>query len=141
MEKFKLEILEYLIDKFALHRGEMSRVFDVASFKLKQAKSINEVMVIKRDLLVAILSCFPTMSDTCYFCEYHKDRQEETPPDCSNCSYGKFHGKCGGTLFGGDKENTWKRMNGMRLDLSNFIKHSYWTGGEMNAKHKRFKDI
>jgi len=56
--------------------------------EIKKAKSVEEIMRIKQEMLLAWLECLPLRPENCYFCiEYLKH-------NCTGCRYKDFHGKC-----------------------------------------------
>jgi len=56
--------------------------------QMKQAATVEEIMQIKREMLLAWLEYLPLRPENCYFCiEHSKDK-------CTGCRYKDFHGKC-----------------------------------------------
>jgi len=55
--------------------------------KILKAKTVEEIMELKRDLLKAYVDLMPMGVDCCYFCMLRG-------PNCDRCEYGRVHGFC-----------------------------------------------
>lgn len=68
----------------------ISAIEDVA---LGTKTGVEEVMYLKKELLLALLERFPVKADTCYFCILH-DFEEKGIDACKQCEYAKKHQAC-----------------------------------------------
>jgi hypothetical protein len=133
MEIFDREIAREIAKALGTPRSIIRDKFTYAMKAIREAKSIEEVMIAKQDLMSSIVMILPTQDDTCYFCEYYNYAEDQSR--CEHCSYGKVHGRCS---KGG---STWKNLTTMKYDLVKYINKNYWTGGELeNAEHQRHQD-
>ena len=129
MEKFDKDTVKTVLKGIAAYHGSLGHAFHRAMSRIDKAKSIDEVMCAKRDLMVAIVNSIPVTDKTCYFCIYNGQGARS----CFACSYGKMHGLCASL------NSPWRKIVNMKSALATFIAIHYWTGGEMNAKHKGHK--
>jgi hypothetical protein len=120
MEKFDKSIVNHLIENFE-QAGKPSP-FEEVNYKLKVAKSIDDVMRAKKELLLEILKSLPMDGMFCYFCYVTK---------CEVCSYAKTHGRCG-QYYG--ENSTWFKIVKMIKDLRECIEKEYWTGEELKEE-------
>lgn len=123
MEKFDKDVVTVVLKGLAAYHGSISHAFYHAMSRVDDAKSIDEVMSAKRDLMVTIVDNIPVTDQTCYFCVYNGGDAHS----CFNCSYGKAHGKCA------SPNSIWRGIANMKSKLATFISIHYWTGGELNA--------
>ena len=58
---------------------------------MRKAETVEEIMQLKKDLLILCLEKLPLEDDHCYFCvlQDYKDIS-----DCKGCLYAKVHGYC-----------------------------------------------
>ena len=120
MEEFKKEVVEKLKRNLSDLEKEMTSHFTVALCDLSVITTIDEVMKIKKTLLLSILGSMPTDGMYCYFCCYGKG--------CKNCSYAKAHVRCN------DDKSTWRQMMIKIKGLGEFIRKEYWTGEELKKE-------
>ena len=81
IRKQLLESTECLLDAIKITIGNYKEV-------LKQAKTVEQIMVGKKELLRELLRTFPLGIKHCYFCLVHEAW------NCGDCEYGKVHKKC-----------------------------------------------
>jgi len=55
--------------------------------KIREAGTVEDIMHLKKQLLVDWLRDIPLGADECYFCILYED-------DCERCIYAKYHGAC-----------------------------------------------
>jgi len=114
------EIVGVMIDNL---QGNLENFVDEIKYHikcLKRARSVEEVMMIKRDILRAWVAYMPLSSGTCYFCIAHE--KESGRIDCEECEYAKYHGICE------DKNSSWMKSNNLRWKFSELIHKEYYKG-------------
>jgi len=116
------EIREKLIQ--SLQASSSILASDISEYlkEFQAAQTVEEIMRIKRDLLVRWIVLLPLEPDHCYFCLLQKKkRREENLIDlCKRCPYSRFHGIC-------DSENSdFEKICGLLDKLVAEIQRSYY---------------
>jgi len=84
VKKELIENLENWLDRF----------HDAIEFKIeemKDAKTVEEIMQLKKELLFLCLERLPLGDSYCYFCILQDYKNNSS---CKNCLYAKIHGYC-----------------------------------------------
>ena len=68
--------------------SDFQKSIDYFLEQIKKADTVEEIMQVKKDMLINMVNYIPSGRLYCYFCIENDD-------DCSKCQYGKLHGKCG----------------------------------------------
>jgi len=77
------ELIDNLEDWLDEFNAKMKGIID----NMRKAKSVEEVMKLKKEMLLKILDMMPLSASYCYFCILHFE-------DCSECIYSDYHGSC-----------------------------------------------
>ena len=91
--KINKRIQRKLISNLTEWKSTFIKDIDNCLVEFKQAKTVTEIMDLKRDLLVAILDGFPIGSVHCYYCLKFSQFSFNTN-NCENCDYGKAKKIC-----------------------------------------------
>ena len=83
--------------------------------KIKEAETVEEIMKLKKNLLLEYLYNAPLDSTTCYFCIYNNEF-------CEFCSYAKTHGFCG------DSDSDYRKIKSAFRKLVELIDKKYYSG-------------
>ena len=85
---------------------------------VKSAKSVEEIMNLKKSILLKIFNPTFISSDNCYFCTERFDKWGAVK-ECKGCRYSKIHGKCN------EKDSDWRIIRDKLYDLINAIETNY----------------
>ena len=80
---------------------------------LEKAVSVEELLLLKRWLLLNLVGYLPITSDNCYFCYLYKKK------DCNGCQYAEYHGKCESRF------SDWMKISKSYLRLLNAVDKYY----------------
>jgi len=86
--KVKEEIKEEIISALRSERKEFLRKSRNILKLMEKAKTVEELLHLKKLLMEEYLYGIPISSDTCYFCCLYVDKV------CEGCPYGEVHGVC-----------------------------------------------
>jgi len=109
--KFQRELVKNL----ERHIREFSHGYRFLVKKIREARSVEEIMELKREILLFWIRELPLRSVHCYFCLL------PVGEDCQGCLYGKIHGICS------RKDSDYLKIWDKRLALLSEIK-SYFKG-------------
>lgn len=85
--------------------------------KIKEAETVEEIMMYKKAMLVDYVNSMPMRSDECYFCLLYVDVDcGDVPP----CEYGVVHGVCS------NKDSDYESIRKLRDKLKNEILNRYY---------------
>ena len=87
------EIRKELVKNLKEWQKELNYHIELCIKEIENAKTVEDIMRYKRNLLYMYVRELPLQAGTCYFCLLHKD-EEKNELDCENCEYGKLHGIC-----------------------------------------------
>jgi len=82
------KIQRELVRNLEQHIREFSHRYRFLVKKIREAKSVEEIMELKREILLFWTLELPLRSIYCYFCLLLVEE------DCKVCLYGKIHGTC-----------------------------------------------
>lgn len=88
-ESVREELVENLEDWFECLYREIMKYLR----KIKEAESVEDIMFLKRDMLLHYVKSMPVGIEQCYFCLLHWLDDCE-PCECGVCEYGVVHGVC-----------------------------------------------
>ena len=93
--------------------------------RIENAKTVDDVMFAKRDLLGIWVDTFPITTASCYFCNSTGFREHRDRTECKrSCQYADAHGPCLG-----DPKSTYTRLYEAKQYIQRLIPE-YWTGNE-----------
>ena len=118
VDKIKLEALHGELEEWY---ERFMREVSVILEQIKEADTVEEIMSLKRELLLEHLRAMPLGPRHCYFCLVYED-------ECDLCPYSKHHGRCG--LPGSDYREIFDTYEALR-DL---IKTKYYN-------HEVYEDV
>lgn len=118
------EIRKYLMQNLEAALKDMTRDYRDAIDIISTAEDVEEIMVAKRDLLVACVDQMPMSVDECYFCLLQKRDLDGDWNFCDGCKYSKLHGKCRA------ESSTFYELTRMRNEFSDELYINYY-GGEL----------
>ena len=81
------KIVNQIIDSLRQTKEDIDLSFTSSIKELKEAKTVEDIMEIKKRILLDISYSFPLDSDSCYFCILYDMA-------CGKCEYGKVHKMC-----------------------------------------------
>jgi len=115
------EIREKLIQSLQAISSTLASNISGYLKEIQVAKTVEEIMRIKRDLLVHWITLLPLEPEDCYFCLLQEKKRKENLTDpCERCPYSRFHGVC-------DSENSdYERICNLLVKLSTEIKRNYY---------------
>jgi len=87
------EIRKELVKNLKEWQKELNYHIELCIKEIESAKTVEDIMRYKRNLLYICVRELPLQAGVCYFCLLHKD-EEKNELDCENCEYGKIHGIC-----------------------------------------------
>jgi len=116
-------VRESLISALREHVRRFSKKMNDMIDKMHEAKTVEEIMRIKRDMLKEWVREMPTKVEDCYFCVLY-DFATDNVEGCGDCPYGKHHGIC--TERGSDYD----RILNLRDELIRAIHELYYSGEE-----------
>ncbi|RLI87739.1 MAG: hypothetical protein DRP01_01020 [Archaeoglobales archaeon] len=118
--KAEKKIVDKIVENLQSRLGDFTSEVERYIKHLKDAKTVEEVMILKRRILEAWVSSIPLWSDTCYFCIKYKSGL--VYPDCECCQYAEHHGICV------EKGSSWHKINSLRWKLYDLIVDEYYKG-------------
>jgi len=89
--KVNKKVKQELLGNFEEWRKELIGMIDGYVKEMKGAKTVEELMRIKRNMLIGLVYDLPLRSKLCYFCILNEREQGNI---CSVCKYGRIHGMC-----------------------------------------------
>ena len=119
--KVNKKIKQELLENFKGWRKELIGMINEYIKEMKGAETVEELMRIKRNMLIGLVYNLPLRSEHCYFCI---SNERELGNGCSACEYGKIHGIC--WHIGSDYD----RINQAQKKLSDTIKLYYYKDDE-----------
>lgn len=91
--KIDPEVKKELIENLKIWRRSFNKSLLKLINQLNPAKTVEDVMKTKLELLKAIIDWMPFGPETCYFCLLNID-EVTLDQDCKYCLYGEQHGIC-----------------------------------------------
>ncbi len=86
------KVVKKLIKGFNECKREIVGDFEEATKRISKCISVEEIMEVKKDLLLNLVNDLPIYGDVCYFCILLDTDGDDA--DCEKCQYGKIHGIC-----------------------------------------------
>ena len=120
--KAEKKIVDKIVENLQYRLGDLTKEVECYIKRLKNAKTVEEVMMLKQRILEAWVSSIPLWSDTCYFCIKYKTGL--VYPDCERCQYAEHHG------IYVEKGSSWHKINSLRWKLYDLIVDEYYGGEE-----------
>ena len=111
------EIRKELVKNFRRWLGVLFNRMYFYIEQIEKAKTVEDVMRYKKELLYAYVRDMPLTADLCYFCLLYEDKELQK---CDDCEYGKIHGIC----F--DSDSDYQKVLKKRSELLNEIDFSYF---------------
>ncbi len=124
--KVNKKVMAELVKNFQRNRNTVTMRYDDFIADMKNAKTVEEVMRLKKLFLCELVMDIPLCSSECYFCIYHDEK-------CFNCLYAKKHGVCGKTQEHTRQKKklpTWDKIRNIRNHLEETIDKEYFREGE-----------
>jgi hypothetical protein len=117
--KLSLELRDEIIEALEGKEKNYSRIIRNAVTCLKGATTIDEVMTIKKGLMIKLVDALPMGPSTCYFCKLY------FPFHCGDCEYGAERGIC--TSLGEIcNDSSFGRIEEALAKLEETIEQEYW---------------
>jgi len=118
------EIRKELVKNLKEWQKELNYHIELCIKEIENAKTVEDIMRYKRNLLYICVRELPLQVGVCYFCLLYKDK-EKNELDCKNCEYGKIHGIC--LEPGSDYQIILKRKKNLlnEIDFSYFNNDKY----------------
>jgi len=85
-------ILKAIVKSIRDAEQALQRLLDENLHRMEKAETVEEVMAIKKDILIDWITTLPILGVNCYFCYGFSELNVQEP--CKICPYGKIHGKC-----------------------------------------------
>lgn len=110
-EQVRNRLIKELKEQFGHHERQ---VYDLIEM-LKTVQTVEEIMKIKKVLLLNYIELLPIGTYECYFCLLQMHERLPSPGKslCESCQYGKHHGLC--------IDNPNSQYNKMIIDRDNLI--------------------
>ena len=102
-----------LIYEFEQWSNSIKHIIDKIISAMRKAETVEELMALKRELLLRLLDMLPLHANYCYFCVKNFTR-------CEKCEYAKFHGIC--TKEPSDYATIKRKLD----ELKTLIKYRYY---------------
>jgi len=96
------------------HIREFSHRFRFLVKKIREERSVEEIMELKREMLSLWTRELPLRSGYCYFCLL------PVREDCSDCLYGKIHGICSKT--NSDFRKIWDKRIALLSEIGSYFR-------------------
>lgn len=118
MKKLDKSAVKRVIKELSRKEREINVILSTAQEVMASAKTVNEVMCAKRNLLGSWITAMPLNVDSCYFCVAYDF-------DCNKCPYKKTHGDC--TC---DRDGSYQKIQHAQDTLRDMVEELYWKGGK-----------
>ena len=115
------KLKEKLIVNIKERKQEYIDNFDLYVKRLGSAKSVEDIMIMKRDFLVNLTCLLPADSSDCYFCLANAIKSDPYV-DCDSCEYAKTHGVCH------NPTSDWMKQNRAKYRFVSVIRSKYYKG-------------
>jgi hypothetical protein len=123
--KVKKKIVEELVKGLKNEcQAYFNTGFDQYIKTMLKATTVEEVMYVKKQIILHILNSLPMYDESCYFCI-------ETDMNCGICSYAKIHKSCTN-----NQNSDWVRIQNAIEKLENLIDHTYCEYGEIYSEEE-----
>ena len=109
-----------LIANFKSWLNELDKGLKEYIEKMEKAKSVEDLMAIKRDLLLFYVNQTPTTAAYCYFCILYRDEDDRV--HCERCEYARYHGVCE------EAGSDWRVLDSRLLSLLMLVQDRYYKG-------------
>ena len=114
--KIDEEVRQKLVENLQVWQRYLTREVNVYLQKMKSAQTVEELMELKRSLLVFLIYHLPLTDTECYFC------LQQPYSDCEDCLYGKVHGTCD------EKGSAFAKVMKQVDKLVKAVQEHYWKG-------------
>jgi len=104
-----------LIKSFKMWLKMLNKVIKSLIKDMEKAKTVEEIMELKKELLIKYVQLMPITSSYCYFCIEHF-------MNCDKCEYAKHHGICDYA------ESDYFKIYDKAVDLKRTIEELYYKG-------------
>jgi len=81
------EVRRQLIENLKIWLKRLNRIVKSLVKDMEEAETVEEIMALKRELLLRYICLIPISASYCYFCIKHD-------LECNKCEYAKHHGIC-----------------------------------------------
>jgi hypothetical protein len=123
------KIVDFLVEKLIRRKETVMAVFDKSISLTKAAQSVENIMEEKAFFAFTLVSKLPLTSEFCYFCIQKLKGQI----NCSECEYGKEHGRCH------NQNSDWMKIRESYNQLKKTIEELYYKGETYEDDIPRFK--
>ena len=89
--KVNEKIKEKLLENFGKWKEELNEKIDSYLDSIRNAERVEDVMFLKKRLLLKLIRCLPLGNKFCYFCLMKELGEFNT---CADCPYAKYHREC-----------------------------------------------